>query len=460
MFQDIFRETRIKLAANLKTMAKISDKLKAIVNHQGFRKYFVNTSWLFSEQILRIVAGLFVGIYVARYLGPERFGIFSYVLAFVALFTEAARLGLGGILIRNLANYPEKRDDYLGTAFWLQMIGAILALGVVAIAVQFTNNDPKTNFYIFIISSGIIFQSFEVVDSYFQSKVLSKYVSVCKIVQLVFSSILKLYFVFIKADLSWFVILSAIDQIFLAVALVFAYWRQNIGTFLSHFKLDFVKIMLKDSWPLMISGFATILLLRIDQVMIKEMIGAEAVGQYAAAVKLSDAWFFVPMIITGSLFPAIINAKKTSEKLYYSRFIKLYSLMAWISISIALVMTFFSNWLVLKLYGASYSQAGQVLVILLWSGVFVFLGTVNKRWFLVENLQHLLLFRICLGAASNVFLNILMIPAYGIKGAALATLISYALTYYISNLFNKESRALFVLATKGLHPKYIIEEWK
>lgn len=434
-------------------------RLKKIFNHSGFRKYFVNTSWLFVENILRIIAGLFVGIYVARYLGPGKFGIFSYALAFVALFGAVAELGVSSITVRDLVNYPYKRDIYLGTVFWLKAAGGVLALGIIGIAVQFISNDPKTTLYIFIIAIGLLFQSFEVVNFYFQSKVLSKYVSICKLTQLALSSLLKLYLVFVKADLFWFVFVSLIDQVSLAIAYIFTYWRQGIGMFFSYFQFRVAKEMLGNSWPIAFSGLLTMLLFRIDQVMIKSMLSSEAVGQYAVAVQLSEVWYFIPMIVTSSLFPTVINAQKANQSLYRDRFLRLHSLLAWIAIGIILPMTIFSNWLVALLYGKAYSQSGQALMILIWSVIFVFLGNASKRWFLAENLQHLLFIRTVLGVVSNILLNIALIPAYGIKGAAIATLVSYALAYYISYLFNPKLKFLFILITKSLNPRYLIDGW-
>src|SRR4030067_2278792 len=172
----------------------IKSALGRLALHQGFRRYLFTTSWMFGEQVLRIIAGLFVGIYVARYLGPEQFGVYSYALAFVALFGAIAKLGLDSIVVRDLVNHPQEREVYLGTAFWLKLIGAILTMGLLAIAGQFTGNDATTKLYIFIIASGMIFQSFEWVVFYFQSKVLAKYVSIAKLIQLALSSVLKLYF--------------------------------------------------------------------------------------------------------------------------------------------------------------------------------------------------------------------------------------------------------------------------
>ena len=84
-------------------------RLKALKSYQGFMKYFKNTSWLFGEKILRMIVGLFVGIWVARYLGPEQFGLFSYAQGFVGLFTAISTLELDGIVVRELIK-DEKRS--------------------------------------------------------------------------------------------------------------------------------------------------------------------------------------------------------------------------------------------------------------------------------------------------------------------------------------------------------------
>ncbi|MCK5665476.1 MAG: oligosaccharide flippase family protein, partial [Thiotrichaceae bacterium] len=134
-------------------------KLKTLRQHQGFMRYFKNTSWLMGEKILRMGVGLFVGIWVARYLGPEQFGLLSYAQSFVFLFTAIATLGLDGIVVRELVKHSEKRDSLLGTAFGLKLIGAIMILPMLAIAVQLASNDSYTNLLVFIIASATIFQS-------------------------------------------------------------------------------------------------------------------------------------------------------------------------------------------------------------------------------------------------------------------------------------------------------------
>lgn len=433
-------------------------RLQELLAHQGLRRYAGNTAWLFAEQALRMLAGFLVGVWVARYLGAGNFGIFSYALAFTSIFGGLAKLGLDSIVVRELIKTPEKRDVCLGTAFRLKLVGAFLTLLAVALAVVPSGNDATTNIYILIIAAGVVFQSFEVVDFYFQSQVLSKFVSVCKMSQTLFSSLFKIYFVLTGADLIWFVLVTLFDQILLGLSLALAYKLQRLGSFYRQFDMALARQMLGDSWPLILASVGTMLLFRIDQLLIKSFLGMEAVGLYAAAVKIAELWFFIPMIITSSLFPAIVNARKISPDLCNQRLMRLYSLLIWISLGIAVVVTLFSGWLMATLFGHAYAPAGDTLAILSWSAVFVFLGNASKRWFLVENLQRLLLYRIVGGVGMNVVLNLILIPLYGIEGAAISTLVSYGFTYYISYLFNPRLRELFVITTKSFCPKYIFKE--
>lgn len=425
------------------------------LSHQGFCRYFANTSWILAEQLLRLLSELLVGIWVARYLGAEQFGILSYAIAFVAIFNPIAKLGLDGIVVRDLINAPGQKINLLGTAFWLKLGGAFLSLAFVMLVVQLSSNDYTVKLYILIIATGMIFQSFEVVAFYFQSQVQGRYISSSKLLQLLFSSILKIYLVLVDGDLKWFVLISLVDQATLAAAYLIIYRRQQLSGFFRSFECNIAKKLLKDSWPLIFSGLVVLVYMRIDQVMIKEMLGDKEVGIYSVAVRLSEVWYFVPMVITTSVFPSIVNAKKISEALYYARLQRLYSLMVLVAIGVAVPTTIISDWLIVYLYGEEYRIAGEVLRINIWAGVFVFLGVASGSWLANENLQHLDFLRTFSGAVANVLLNLILIPAYGIVGAAIATVISYTIAGFLFDFFNSRTKVLFVMkvsafAMKGL----------
>ncbi|ELP5730594.1 flippase [Vibrio vulnificus] len=425
-------------------------KIFGLLRGQGFIRYLKNTSWMMLEQLLRIIAGLFVGIWVARYLGPQQFGLFSYAIAFTAIFAGVAKLGLDGIIVRELINHPEKKDLYLGTAFWLKVIGAIIVIALIAVIVPFTNNDAMTNIFIFIIAGGVVFQSFEVVEFYFQSQVLAKIVSICKIIQLTLSSLIKIYLVINEAELIAFVLITIFDVISLAICYFIAYKLQERDSFYRQFDRTVAKRFIKDSWPLILSSVVVMVYMRIDQVMIKEMLGEYEVGIYSAAVRLSEAFYFIPMLITASIFPAILNARKHNQELYRQRLQRLYTFLVWLALSLALITTFLSEWLILSLFGEMYQSASQVLIVHVWSAVFVFLGVAFSKYLIVENLTKLDFQRTLLGAISNVIFNLLLIPAYGVVGAAIATLLAQIITNLMYDLFDRRLHCQLKMKIKAL----------
>ena len=428
--------------------------LKAqLLGHEGIRRYGANTAWLMGEKVLRMFMGLFVGIWVARYLGPEQFGLLSYAQSFVFLFTAIATLGLDSIVVRELVKDNSQRNVLLGTAFTLKLIGSLCILPLLWLGVQFTSNDSYTNLLIFIIASGTIFQSFNVIDFYYQSSVLSKYVAFANTITLAISSIIKIVLILNEASLLAFAIVGVFDTIILSLGLIYFYWQKTHHS-LREWQFDKVVAtrLLADSWPLILSSVMISLYMKIDQVMIKEMLDNNAVGQYAAAVRISEAWYFLPMAICNSVFPAIINAKKVSETLYYQRLKRLYFVMVWLGVAVALPMTFMSDWIISLLYGSAYIQAGQILMIHIWAGIFVGLGVASSAWINIEKLMLISMFRTAFGLIINISLNYLLIISVGIIGAATATLLSQICASYLYDVLDRRMHKNFKMKTSSLLP--------
>jgi O-antigen/teichoic acid export membrane protein len=416
----------------------------------GFRKYFANTSWLLGERVLRMVVSLFVGIYVARYLGPERFGLLSYTLSFVWLFSSLASFGLDEILVRELVKSPEQRNNLLGTVFWLKVCGTIVMGTTIALVLKYTVEDQQTYWMIALITFGFLFQATNVVDFYFQSQVQSKFAVRAQAIQLILTSLFKIYLVWNQAELIWFAFALMLDQAVVAVLFLLVYhWKIGWFPFFS-FRWKQAKKLMRDAWPLIFAGMVVSVYMKIDQVMLKEMLDVKAVGVYAAAVKLCEAWYFLPTALIASLFPAVIEAKIKSKTLYDKRVQNLYDLMVWSSLAVALPTTLLADWVILILYGTDFQEAADVLRIYIWAGVFVTLGIASSKWLIAENLQRYLFLRTILGALLNVGFNLWLIPIYGIKGAAIATLVAQGTASFLSLSFFKKTRHNFLFAAKSL----------
>ncbi len=428
----------------------IFEKLKNLKNNSGFRKYFENTSWVFAEKILRIFAALFVGVWVTRYLGPKNLGILSYAQSFVAIFLAFSTLGINTVLVRELVKNPKDKSKLLGTSFALQTVGSVFLLTFLLIGINLSENDDFTNKIILLLGSVTFFQSFQVIGLYFQSIVYSKVVVIGSVISLAVTSLLKIALILTESPLIYFVYAIISETILIAIGLIYFYLRENESIRSWFFSKNTAKRLLRDSWPLILSTIVVSIYMKVDQVMIKEFYDSNSVGQYAAAVRLSEAWYFIPTVICSSLFPAIVNAKGISEKLYYNRIQNLYDFMVYISLSIAIPMTFMSDLIVDFLYGNAFQQTGEVLSIHIWAGIFVFLGVSRGGWILNENLQRYTSLYLGVGMLANIALNFILIPKFGILGAAWATLIAQSISVLFAPLLFKPTRISFFMMIKAL----------
>jgi len=422
---------------------------REIWEHTGFQKYFRNTGWMFGGRIFILVISFAVSIYIARYLGPSNYGLFNYAVSFAGLFGFLSSLGLDNILNREIVKDHGKKDKLIGTSFYLKLVGSGLAIVTIFIISIFTTNDPLTLILIWLFSIRFIPASFNVLEAYFNSQVLSKKVVIPQIIAAIISAILKILLIYFDKGIFWLTVIYIVETLVIASLLVFNY--KKIGNQLSKLKFDMVvaKDLLSNSWPLILSGVAVGIYMKIDQVMIKNILGNEQAGLYAVAVKLSEVWYFIPIIITGSVFPAIINAYKKSEEEFNKRMSKLYFLMFWSSFLIAISTTFLAEPIIKILFGEAYLGSIVVLQIYVWSGIFVFLGVVVSKYLLTKNYLKISLIGTLLGSIINVLMNFVLIDRIGIQGAAISTFLSYLVPIFLV-LFVHKTRNHGLLMLKSI----------
>jgi PST family polysaccharide transporter len=413
-------------------------------------KVLGNASWLSGEKVLNLFVGLFVGAWVARYLGPEQFGLLNYATAFVALFMPLATLGLDSIVVRDIVRDTTNRDRILGTSFVLKLVGGIVVVLVASGATFLMDpEDHLTHLLVIVLSVGTLIQSFDVIDFWFRSQVQSKYVAWSRSVALGVVALIRVVLILMQAPLITFVVANIVQQVVTVLGLLVCY--RNQGYRVATWKVDFsqVKALLKDCWPLILSSMAIMIYLKIDQIMLKEMVGEEATGIYSAAVRLSELWYFIPMAIAASVLPAITEAKKISEHLYYQRLQKLFDGMTALAVAIIIVVIPLSGFVITLLYGEAYRESVPILNIHIFACLFVFLGVAQGSWNITEGLTTLYFTRTVSGAIINVLMNIVLIPYYAGIGAAIATVVSYAFAGCILNLMNKETRRIFKMQIKS-----------
>lgn len=418
----------------------VPQKWQWVLSHDGFRKYFKNTGWMFFGRIAGLIISFLTTIFIARRLGPGNYGQLSYAVSFVSIFSFLAGMGLDQVLFRDLVKHPEKRDKYLGSAFLIRFIAALVTLALCFGAVFVFKNNDVSKILIFIIASTFIFNSFQIINYEFQALVKAKYPSIVSLLVVVILNALKILVIALGKGVIYLAFILLLESILYAGFYLLIYkWKLKRRIINWSFDKKISLEMLRDSWPMIFSSAFALIYARIDQVMIKNMMNAESVGVYDAAVRISEAWYFVPNIIVSSFFPAIINAKLDSENKFFSRIKKLGILLIGISLLFALPVAIFSKFIMGFLFGPEFIVGASVLSIYIWSSVWTAIAHLSNNYLVAENFRKIIFISSFLAMSVNIILNFILIPIYGINGSAWATFISYMITP-TSLLFFKKTR--------------------
>jgi PST family polysaccharide transporter len=420
--------------------------IKKIIQRSYLTGIMSNIGWLVIDKGINLVVGLLIGAWVARFLGPVDFGKFNYAVAFVALFASVLPLGLNIIAVRNIVREPAMTHDILGTTLILQLVASLVMCGLsIATVFLFFPGDDLLPSLVIIVTLGVIFQVFgNPIGYWFQIQLQSKYAVWASNTALILASLAKIILILRQAPLTAFAWAATGQGIIFTIGLFVFYTSSGQHVKKWKFNLEQAKNLMKDSWPLIISGLAIMIYMKSDQIMLGNMAGAEAIGVYSVAVRLSELWYFIPMALAASFFPAIVRSRETkSQQVFHERTQLFFDIIAGAAYLIVIPLTFIANWLVLTLYGAEYVAAGHILKIHIWSFLFVSLGVAQNQWLMAENMTKFSMVTTFVGAVVNVGLNFLLIPRYAGIGAAWSTFIAYAISGYFGALFYVQVRPVF-----------------
>lgn len=435
--------------------------MKKLEARKLLHKMVGNTLWQIVDKVLRLVAGLVVGVWVARYLGPTDFGQLNYAIAFVSLFGFIADGGMQSVIIRELVHRDGQRAHIVSSALALRLLGAFIAILIAISMVKvLRHNDPDSVLLVEIISLLLIPQAWDVIDYEHQARLHSRPIVLTRAISFVLFSLFKIILILAHAGLSYFAwavvgeaALSAVTMSFLPEA------RRSLTGFVS-VRWAEVKYLLLTCWPLMIAGLSVMLYMRIDQLMLGQMLGDRAVGTFSAAVRVSESWYFLPGAVISSVAPALTVTLRDSEQRFRQRLLSVTTLVCWMAVAIALVLSVTSRQVIGFLYGKNYADAGSVLIIHAWAGVFVSLGVASGPWFINHGILKLRMAQTIAGAGTNIVMNLLLIPRFGVTGAASATLLSQAISAFVFNAFSARTRPLLVIQAKSLLLPLSVMSWQ
>ena len=418
-------------------------------------KLVSNALWIIVCKVVQSLLGLVVYVLSARYLGPSNYGLISYAASVVAFVVPIMQLGLRSTLVQECIERPEETGKTIGTALCMNLVSAIVCMvGAVSFVSIANAGELVTRIVCVLYSLLLIFQALEMVQYWFQAKLLSKYPSIVSLVAYFVVSAYKIFLLITQKSIYWFAVSQAIDSMLISIALLILYRRLS-GQRLS-FSLARAKQMFRRSRPYILAGLMVTIFQQTDRLMLKNMVGDTATGYYSVAVACAGMTSFVFAAIIDSVRPVVLEAKKQDTAVYERRVTGLFSIIFYLSLLQCVGMTLLAEPIIYILYGDAYAGAVNALRIVVWYETYSYFGSARNIWILAEEKQsYLWIINLC-GAGLNVLLNFLLIPYFGVIGAAFASFCTQFFTNFILGFIIKPIRPCNRLMLRGMDPRCFI----
>ena len=412
--------------------------------------FFKNTTWLIGGQIFRLIVSFFISTISTRYLGPSNFGIINYISSYISFFTSIIGLGINGVIIYELVNRRDENGTILGTAIIFRLITSIICTISFFGVVWFADGGDRTTMVVAVLQAiQLPFLCLDTINYWYQSNYQSKYPVLVQTIAYVVTSVYKVFLLATGKSVEWFAFAMSLDIGVIGIAYLVLYRKQK-GPRL-RFSAATAKHLLKISGPFILANVMSVAYSQMDRVMIKQMLDSSAeVGLYSAALNICVLISFIPIAILESGRPLVVEAKAQDDALYQLRFRQLSASILWICALYAMGVTVFARLIIYILYGQAYMGAATCLKIAVWYTLFSYVGSAMHLWLLCEHRNKYVLLFCTMGAVGNFLVNYLLIPTWGINGAAFATLLTQLLTNLIFPLFFRDTRAYSVNVLKAL----------
>ncbi|ENA5973492.1 flippase [Escherichia albertii] len=395
--------------------------------------YLKNAGWIFCERFLRIAVGFILFALVSRTLSPNEFGLLSYYQTIATMLLAITNLGFDNILI-NEFNQNKNNNEIFSTAFWSRIFVSVIVIAFFTTGIYFSNIPLENKIVLLLCILSLVFQTQNTYISYFQSQLQASIITRLSIFSLIISSLFKIYLLVISKNIVWFAFSYSFDFAvsFLCIVL-FSYKRKYVSISLRYFQLTILKKLLHASWPIIASSIVIVLYTRLDQIMIMNLLGPDSVAKFNVALKIAEAYVFVPAALVTSYYPLISKSPSKENIRFYFDVVFFSSVIMTIGVSIV------SYFLLPLMFGVQYTESYTILVILLLGSLFSILGAACTNLMIVYGLSYLRLIRALYGLVINFSLNFLLIPKYGVIGAAYASLASQIFATWLSNCFNRKT---------------------
>lgn len=415
-----------------------------------------NAGWIIGCKLVKAILALFITMLTARCMGPSNYGLINYAAGIVAFFTPIMKLGIDSVLVHQIVQYPQKEGETVGTAMVLNVVSSILCIiGVTAVSAILNPGENETIVICALYSTMLIFQAIEMVQYWFHAKLMAKYISMAMVASYLCVSIFQIILLINQSHIYWFALSHSIDFLIIAVVLLVIYHRKADQPL--RFSWERANALLRVGVYYIFSALMITVFQQTDRIMLKTMLGNEAVGFYSAAVTCSGMISFVFVAVIDSARPKIFEAHKIGKQKFEDALSKLYTVIIYSALFVSLLVTLFAPLIIHIMYGKEYAPSVNALRVSAWFITFSYIGTVKNIWIITNHKQKYLLAMNFCGAVTNIILNALLIPLYGVIGASIATVTSEIFTNVILGFMLAPIRENNMIMLKSLRFRNVIQ---
>jgi O-antigen/teichoic acid export membrane protein len=422
-------------------------------------KSALNSVFLISEKVLIIGFAFVVSILLARLGGPELFGQYAYITSFASIFAPLCMMGLNNIITKYVVRYPHNSHHYIKSALLIRLVGAIASVIIGSAVVLTFNHDQQSTPFILLL---LVFQSvnaFLIYEYFFLAKNQVLVTLKIRVAVSLIANIAKVSIIVINPNLFMLIVVQCVEYVFIA-GLYHLQYRINAHSLsiIRPVKRHTLEVLAHKGKWLLLSGIAAVIYMKIDQVMLANLVSTESVAYYAAAAKLSEFWYAFPILVANAYNASIIERRKAGAKKMNELLTLMLSAFIAASLLISICLYFLSADIIRLIYGEAYAASSAILSVHIFASIFIFQRAILSKWLIITNQLKFSLITHGIGAVINVLLNIILIPKYQGIGAAWATLISYAFASYFALFFSAKTRPFAFLMTKAMlqWPKNLI----
>ena len=401
------------------------------------------------DYIFSLTASLIVGIAVARYLGPEMYGIIAFATAVYTLLVIIVSLGIDDIIMKDMLQYEEKQGSIQGSALFVKSAAALLVYSIIFIYFLINYSGEKL-YSVLIITGAVLFQPLSVFSCIFLINAQAKYTSIARMISYTLSSLLKIILIIFKAPVTYFAFAVFIDYavLYLTVILMYKYKKYTVSGW--HIDISYIKYILKSAVPLFAAVLFYTFYQKVTVIIISSMYSDYASGIYSAAARLTEIWYLVPAVLMTAFYPAVVKAKQISEEEYNKRIKALFYVTTVPFILMAFFAALLSPFIIKILYGEKYIQSSTVLALTIWSVPFISFYVISSKCFILENKVKHLLLRSALSFILIIFLGCILGSFYYLKGFSIAVVVSSFISFFLIDLFFKDTRELFFIKLSSI----------